>query len=159
MEESMKRASFAYAATAFVLAVSSPSYGQQAKTHLGGKASGLVTLFANVPIGTTQDLELQAPDGTTGPFTLPANTVLVVTDLIAAINGLPTPGQTRGGLINQAGTGVTSPYFSFDSSQQPSQGIHLTGGARWNQVPRASNAGDSKTAVFLFVYGYLAKNK
>ena len=133
---------------------------QQAKTHLGGKASGLVTLFANVPPGTAAPLqEVDDTGNVTGNFVLPQGRVLIVTDLLASVNGIPIPGITRGGLINQAHTGASSPYFSFDATQQGGTTIHLTGGARWREVPEAINAADSSNAVFLNVYGYLAKDK
>jgi hypothetical protein len=45
------------------------------------------------------------------------------------------------------------------TTKQAAQTIHLTGGARWSQVPQAVNAGDSKNAVFLLAYGYVAKDK
>jgi hypothetical protein len=132
----------------------------QKKTHLGGKASGLVTLFANVTVGTTTSLQEVGPDGNVvGDFVIPQGRVLVVTDLVVSVNGTPAPGVTRGGLINQSHTGVTAPYFSFDATQQGGQTIHLTSGVRWREAPEAVNAGDSSNHVFLHAHGYLVKDK
>jgi hypothetical protein len=147
------------ALAALVLTASAPSHAQQSKSHLGGRTSDLMTLFANVVPGTTEELALVGPDGNLlGAFTLPAGLVLIVTDLIVSVNLVPEPGVTRGGLINRAGTGVSRPYFGFDTTQQASQTIHLTGGARWREVPVAINAPDSPNRVFMFVYGYLAED-
>ena len=132
---------------------------QPNQTHLNVAPSAMVMLWANVFPGTTQALDAVGSDGNiTGPFTIPPNTTLVLTDLVASVNLVPTPGITRGGLINQAGTGVVSPYFSFDATKQGSQTINLTGGVLWASTPRAVNAPDSANAVFLQAYGYLVKN-
>ena len=127
--------------------------------HLGMPASAMVTLFANVSPGATEPLLAVGPDGNvTGPFALPPNTTLVITDLVASVNLVPAPGITRGGLINQSNTGTVNPYFSFDATDQGSQTITLTSGAVWKVTPRAVNAVDSANAVFLQAYGYLLPN-
>jgi hypothetical protein len=138
---------------------SAPSSNQQDKSHLGGPASALVTFFVIAAPGTAQELQLVGPNGNLSDFTLPGDTVLIVTDLIVSVNLVPAPGVTRGGLLNRAGTGATNPYFAFDTTHQASQTIHLTGGARWSEMPRATNAPDSVNTVFMFIYGYLTKNQ
>ena len=132
----------------------------QKKTHLGDRASSLVSFWANVSVGSNQPLQLIGPDGSVkNDFTLPEDTVLVVTDLVVSPNITPRAGLTRGGLINDALNGASNPYFSFDATKQANQTIHLTSGTVWTQVPRVVNAQDSANAVFVQVYGYLVRNK
>lgn len=145
---------------ALLLVAASVSTGlaQQSKTHLGGKASSMVRLWASVSPGNSQPFYLANPDGTMTPgFTLPADTVLVITDVSVGVNIVPSPGVTRGGV--HAGTGPIDPYFSVDFTKQAGQAISLTGGAVYSVTPLAINAADSADAVFMSVYGYLAKNK
>lgn len=138
----------------------SPVNAQQDKTHLGGRPNDMVTLFAIAFPGTSVPLEQYGPDGSFGGnFVLPPKTVLVVTDVIASVDLRGSPGQTRGGLINQSQNGGVRPYFSFDTSQQGSQSIHLTSGVVWTQAPLVNNATDSSSGVFVQVYGYLVKNQ
>jgi hypothetical protein len=133
---------------------------QQDKTHLGGSPSDMISLWVNLPPDSQAPLELVGADGNLmGNFVLPANTVLVVTDMLVSVNLVGAPGQTRGGLLNQAQTGACRPYFSFDTSQQGSQTVHMTTGVVWNQAPLAVNADDSSSAVFISVYGYLIKTE
>jgi hypothetical protein len=132
----------------------------QSKTHLGAKPSSILTFWANVPVGTNQALQLVGRDGSlVDGFVLPPKTLLVVTDLVVSPNIAPISGLTRGGLINNALTGASNPYFSFDATKVPNQTIHLTSGAVWSEIPRVVNASDSVNAVFVQVYGYLVKDK
>lgn len=154
----MRLSSVTFAAAALLIS-SGSILAQQDKTHLGGRPSDMVTLFADVMPGTTSALEQFGSDGNSlGNFTLPPKTALVITDLVVAVNLVGNPGQTRGGLINQAGSGDSRPYFSFDTAQQTSQVLHFTTGVVWSQVPKAINAPDSSSRVFVNVYGYLVKN-
>jgi hypothetical protein len=135
------------------------TFSRQSRTHLGGRPSALVRLTANLNPGSNSPLDQIGPDGNSlGPLTLPQKTVLIVTDLLVSVNGTPVAGITRGGLINQSLAGSVDPYYSFDATNG-SQSIHLTSGVRWSEVPLAINADDSKSAVFIAVYGYLAADK
>ena len=60
--------SVATALTALVLTASTPSNAQQAKTHLGGTASDLVTFFAVVTPGKTEALQLVVQMETSVPL-------------------------------------------------------------------------------------------
>jgi hypothetical protein len=132
----------------------------QAKTHLGGKASGLVSLIGSAAPGEINPLRVQGADGSAGaPFELPPGTALVVTDLVATTNGAVAAGTTRGGLMNAALPQTTNPYFSFTSPAETHHSIPMTGGALWSVAPSVSNAGDSANAVFINVHGYLVKNR
>jgi len=131
----------------------------QAKTHAGGKASGMLTFANTLSVGEQAALARILPDGSTDTFALPEGTVLVVTDVIASLNGPAGAGTTRGGLVSPSGIGGVHPYYSFDASQQSQTVIALTSGSVWSVMPEAVNAGDSATAVFLEVHGYLAKDK
>jgi len=148
---------FGFAAAALLGAA---ELSKQNTTHVGGKPSSLVRLFAIVGVGEDKLLSEVGPDGQIiGPFALPNKSVLVVTDLIASVNGTPNAGVTYGGLVSQALSGSIGPRFSFDATQQGSQSIHLTSGVRWSQVPRAINSSNSEDSVFVNVYGYVAKDK
>src|SRR5262249_3389009 len=131
----------------------------QSKTHVGGRASNLLTFFGSVSPGEQDDLVRVMPDGTLHAFELPKGSVLVVTDLIVSVNGSPSAGVTRGGLINPSGFGNVYPSCSFDATQQPQVAIQLTGGAVWSVVPEVINADNSADPVFVEVHGYLAKDK
>lgn len=146
------------AALTLVAASASPSFSQQSKTHLGGKASSMVHLWANLaPDGIPQPFALVSPEGTSmGTFAVPEGTVLIVTDLTVGVNGPPAPGVTRGGVLVGAYSG---PYFSVDFSKQAGQSIHLTGGAVYSLTPMGINSWDSANYVFMDVYGYLAKDQ
>lgn len=135
--------------------------GQQNESlisRLLGNPVTLVGLFANVaPCSNTELREKGANGDLLGAFVVPQDRVLVITDLLVAVNLVPAPGITRGGLVNQAITGASNPYFSVDFTKQGSQTIHLTTGVPWTEAPRAVNACDSANSVFLHAYGYLAK--
>src|SRR5262245_55727501 len=94
-------------ALAALLLSASSAFGVsvQSKTHLGGKASNLLAFTANVQPGALGTLSRVMPDGTTEPFEIPEGSVLVVTDVIAAVNGPPAAGLIRGGLLSPSGTG------------------------------------------------------
>ena len=159
LEEEIKHGRTLYTLAALIILIASPM-AKHHKTHLGVSPSDMISLWANLTPGSQAPLQLVGADGNlTGDFVLPPNTVLIVTDLLVSVNLVGAPGQTRGGLINQADTGASRPYFSFDTSQQGSQTIHMTAGVVWNQAPLAINADDSSSAVFISVYGYLVKTQ
>jgi hypothetical protein len=156
----MRRNTLLVAALAAVLmgAATLPKLSVQAKTDVGGKASGLVAFFGFGDPGDLNPLIFVPPDGSSSSFTLPTGSVLVVTDLVVSTNGPPAAGLTRGGLI-AGGIGNTMPYFSFDATKQANQEIHLSSGRVWSVVPDLSVAADSANSVFVEVHGYLAKDK
>ena len=75
------------------------------------------------------------------------------------MNETPSAGVTRGGLVNPTAGGTSAPTFSFDTTQQAMQTVHLTSGVVWTVTPGVINAVDSKNGVFVNVYGYLVKNR
>jgi hypothetical protein len=157
----MRRATLVLAALAAVLAAA-PAGAQsvQGKTHLGGKASALVSLGGTAAPGQVSDLILQTSDGSaTVQFELPPGTALVVTDVVATTNGAVAAGTTRGGLVNGAMPDTINPYFSFTSPAETHHSIHLTGGALWTVVPSVANVAGSANSVFVSVHGYLVKDK
>jgi hypothetical protein len=156
----MRRNLFVAAALAAVLigAVTLPKLSVQAKTNGGGKVSGLITLFGTCNPDQINPLQLVQSNGTLGELTLPAGSVLVVTDLLITTKDAPSAGLTRGGLT-ASGVTTNSPYFSFDATKQPHEEIHLVSGAVWALVPELSNAPDSANSIYAEVHGYLAKDK
>lgn len=157
----MRRATLVLAALAAAVAAA-PASAQsvQSKTHLGGKASGLVSLYGAAAPGEVNALGINGSDGTVaGAFELPPGTAFVVTDLIATTNGPVAAGTTRGGLTNAATPQTSNPSFSFTSPAETHHSLHLTGGALWTVTPSVRNSGDSANAIFVTVYGYLVKNK
>jgi hypothetical protein len=145
------------ASSASLPAAAQPAQG---KTHVGSKPGGLVSLFANVTPGQTVPLQVANPDGTPGAeFTLPPGTALVVTDLVANLNagGVPS-GLTRGGLTSGGGA-ASRPSFAFYPATEGGDRQHLTTGVLWTTTPQVINAADSGDAVFVYVYGYLVKDK
>src|SRR5262245_9333316 len=87
--ETQRRGSRLAAAVTIVLALAPGANGQtiQGKTHLRGKASGLVSLFATAFPNATASFDVIAHDGTHTAFALPPKSVLVVTDVVVrAIN-------------------------------------------------------------------------
>jgi hypothetical protein len=137
-----------------------PAQKVPSKTHLCGRASGLVHLFGTASPGQTKELALIGSDGTSrGLLVLPEKTAFVVTDLTVSVNGTPSAGITRGGIVNTGSGGASGPTFSFDATQQGMQTVHLTSGVVWTVRPGVVNAVDSKNGVFVNVYGYLVKNR
>jgi hypothetical protein len=146
-------------AAVLIAAGTLPKLTLQPKTHIGGKTSSLVSLFAAAGPGETAALDRMMPDGSLGTFALPAGSVLVVTDMLVTTNGSPSAGLTRGGLDTGVLGGVSNPYYSFDATKQAHVEIHLTGGATWTTMPSLLTAADSSNSVFVQVYGYLATDK
>lgn len=132
----------------------------QAKTHLGGKPSSLVSLIGSAAPGEVNPLFVQNGDGSAGgAYELPSGTALVVTDLVTTTNGAIAAGTTRGGLVNGTTPQTSNPYFSFTSPAETHHSIHMTSGALWTVTPSLSNAPGSANSVFVNVHGYLVKNK
>jgi hypothetical protein len=146
-------------AAALVAALSLPAAAQtlQGKTHLLGKASGMVTLFGTAFPGSTASLDAIAADGTHAPFVMPANSRFVITDVeIRAINPAST-GRLRGSIQVPGGT-VGVLVWDFQTTQQLSQHIGLTSGVVVSAPPQlAAEAGTVTGLVYL--HGYLAADK
>ena len=147
------------AALALAFASDAGAQSAQAKTNVGGKPSGLVALGGNAAPGQNNPLFVQSPDGTAGPeFELPPGTALVVTDLVASLNGAGSAGLTRGGLTTPTPQTIF-PYFSFYGATQGGDSEHFTTGVLWTTTPTVLNFADSADAVFVHVTGYLVKSK
>ncbi len=154
-----RRSFLVTASLAALFLLGAAQFTKQKKTHLGGLPSGLVRLTAIANQGVETPLSWIDSEGTViGSLMLPPHSVLIVTDMIVSVNGDPQAGVTRGGLVHAGSIGSEDPYYSFDTTKQASQGIHLTSGVVWSHTPVVLNSGDSKNSVFVNVYGYIAKD-
>ena len=148
------------AAFTIVLALAPAANAQaaaQMKTHLGGKASGMVSLFASVLPNTTASFDVIAHDGTHTAFALPTKTVLVVTDVVVRAINPASSGRLRGSIRIPGGT-VGSLVFDFDTSQQLEQHLPLVAGTVMGAAPEV-NAESGTVTALVFLYGYLAADK
>jgi len=149
-------------AVALVAMLSASAHAQakltkQGKTHVGGKASGIVTLFASAIPGATASFDVVSHDGTHGPFAVPPKMVLVVTDVVVRTLNSASNGRVRGSVRVPGGT-VSSIVFDFDTSQQKEQHLPLVSGTVMGAAPVVSADLDSQT-LLIFMYGYLAADK
>ena len=124
---------------------------------LGGKASGLVSLFATVLPNGTASFDAIAHNGTHAAFTLPENTVLVVTDIVVRAVNPASAGRLRG-TIRVPGGPVGSILFDFNTAQQLEQHLPLVAGTVMGAAPEV-NAEAGTVSALVFLYGYLAKDK
>lgn len=147
------------ACAVLLAATTLPGPSAQPKTHLGGKASGLLTLIGSAAAGDTAVLSRVLPDGNVEEFTLPDGMVLVVTDLVATVNGGAASGQMVGGLKPPSLAGPWSPYYVFDVAVETQRQFHFTAGRVFTEVPVLDHGGGSPAGVYVEVLGYLAKAK
>jgi hypothetical protein len=126
-------------AGALVLACASGAMaGVQGKTHLGGKASGMISLFTSAfPGGAPASFDVIAKDGTHTPFTMPPKTVLVVTDVLVRTINSASSGRLRGS-IRVPGGQVSSLIFDFDTGQQLTQHLPLVAGTVMGAPPQVT---------------------
>jgi hypothetical protein len=129
----------------------------QAKTHVGGAASSLVTLAATGFPGSDIAFDILTPEGTHSDFVLPEGTVLVVTDVVVRPVNPASSGRVRGAIQAPGGT-ISSIVYDFDTTQAKAQHLDLTGGAVFSTAPEVAAESGSVTPL-VFLYGYLAKDK
>jgi hypothetical protein len=149
----------ALVAVALVFAgASGAAAGVQGKTHLGGKASGMISLFASAfPGADPASFDVIAKDGTHAAFAMPPKTVLVVTDALVRTINSASSGRVRGSISVPGGT-VGSMVFDFDTSQQKTQHLPLVAGTVMGAPPQVTAEAGTVTAL-VFLYGYLAADK
>jgi len=147
------------AAVTIILALAPGTNAQtaQRKTHLGGKASGLISLFATAFPGSSASFDVIAHDGTHTAFALPPNSVLVVTDVVVRAINPASSGRLRGSIRIPGGT-VGSIAFDFDTSQQLEQHLPLVAGTVMGAAPEV-NAETGTVTALVYLYGYLAVDK
>lgn len=145
------------AAVVLALAPRADAQTKQGKTHLGGKASGIITLFTSVIAGGSSSFDVIAHDGTHSAFALPEKTVLVVTDVVVRPINPASTWRLLGG-IQVPGGSVSSIPFDFDTSQQNEQHLALVSGTVMGAAPTATAEASTVTAL-IFMYGYLAADK
>jgi hypothetical protein len=131
--------------------------GVQGKTHLGGKASGMISLFTSVIQNGTSSFEVIAKDGTHTPFTMPPKTVLIVTDVLVRTINSASSGRLRGS-IRVPGGQVSSLIYDLDTSQQLTQHLPLVAGTVMGAPPQVTADPGTVTAL-IYLYGYLAADK
>lgn len=136
-----------------------PGASAQPKTHLGGKASGLVTLVGTAAPGESSELSQVLPDGNMEAFLLPDGMVLVVTDLVATVNGGAASGLMTGGLKPPTLLGPWAPYYAFEVANEAQRQFHLAAGKVFTAAPVVDHGAGSPAAVYVEVHGYLAKAK
>lgn len=129
----------------------------QAKTHIGGKPSTLVSLSANLAPGDFETVTVVTPAGDTGvPFALASGSVLVVTDLY--VEG----SSTLGPYFVSACTSICADAVirvALDTNQERSRSVTLTSGVVFREPPMVSCAPASVGDCTVRLYGYLAKDK
>jgi hypothetical protein len=133
----------------------SQSYAQ-GRTHLGVPPSDFVILQTFLDPEESKQMSRVLLDGTIEPFTLPAQTLLVITDLSVKINGLPVPGIVFAGICFP-GCETHLPSASFHTDMQTIQHVNLTGGVLLNYEPVAIASSSSPQQVTVTAYGYLVK--
>ena len=129
----------------------------QGKTHVGGKPSGLVSLFAAVSAGGVATATVVTPEGGSEAFELPAGTVLVVTDLYGE-----GPGAAGIRFLGICTDGVCSDAvlrLSFDTNQELGRSLTLTSGVVFRAPPQVACFPSSDGSCTVRIYGYLAKDR
>jgi len=145
--------------TLLIATLATPAVAQspQRHTHLGGKASALVTLRTDVAPSASGLFEQVAGDGTLqGPFVLPPGMVLIVTDLDVAMKSPTGTGQVRGFLSN-IGPGNIRMVYDFDFPTEARQHVGLTSGTVFSTEPMVLADPATPGTVIVQLFGYLAK--
>ena len=129
----------------------------QAKTHIGGKASSLVSLSANLLPSEMAAATVVTPEGNTGtPFVLPNGSVLVVTDVY--LEGASTLGTYFASVCTSTCLDAVI-RVALDTNQERSRSVSFTSGVVFRAPPVVSCAGASPGDCTVRLYGYLAKDK
>src|SRR5262245_13155517 len=146
-------------AVTMVLALAPGANAQtfQNKTHLGGKASSLVSLFTTAFPNSTSPFDVIAHNGIHTTFALPPKSVLVVTDVVVRAVNPASSGRLRGSIRIPGGT-VGSIVYDFDTGQQLEQHLPLVAGTVMGAPPEV-NAETGTVTALVFLYGYLAADK
>ena len=134
------------------------------KTHLGAAAGDLVQLVtelsptepgATVPLGIAL-----LPEGGGQPFTIPAGSVLVVTDVITTLPRGSTPaGRYVGALCDTPCTNTRVPIQMDTAVDGFQKTTVLTGGVIFKTIPQLTTLPSNQEDMGITVYGYLAWDK
>jgi hypothetical protein len=160
-----ERAAGVWIALSILLAVGgspSPTGAQpvQGKSHVGGKPSGLVALHAAMSSGQNElAVRTAAEVNSEEPFVIPAGTALVVTDVYATGVGGPAGPRYVAACVGAVCDTQAPIQLFFDTSQQISHSLSLTGGVVFRAPPLVSCFAGSVGPCQVWLYGYLAKDK
>jgi hypothetical protein len=134
-----------------------PAQAKPAKTtHLGGKASAMITLGASVAAQSEATFFEIGADGTVSPFSLPANTALVITDIQCGTS----PGNVGILLLAITAADATKYLCRYDTGAFGIQReTTLTSGIVFSVEPSVSNNSTNGLNGLLTVHGYLVRNK
>jgi hypothetical protein len=135
-----------------------------ARTHLGvapGDVVSLVPETSPIPPDTIVPLAFKLlPEGGAEAFTIPAGTVLVVTDVIATLpRGTTPPGRYVGGLCDTPCINERVPIQMDTAVDGFQKTISITGAVIFKTTPQLITLAGNQEDMGILVYGYLAKDK
>jgi hypothetical protein len=126
------------------------------RTHLGGKVTSMITLSASVDAQTESTFFEIGADGTVSPFSLPADTALVITDVQCGTS----LGNVGILLLAIEAAGITKYLCRYDTGMFGIQReTTLTSGVVFSVEPSIYNNSGNGLNGLLTVHGYLVRNK
>jgi hypothetical protein len=133
-----------------------------AKTHLGIAAADLLTLVTETsPTGPGVVAPLAfalRANGTAARFTIPARTVLVVTDVTVTVpRGNAPPGRYVAGICNTPCALSRIPIQIDTATDGFQKTIAFTGGVVFANLPQFETLSNNPSDMSVWLYGYLTK--
>jgi hypothetical protein len=131
-------------------------------THLGvpvGDLVNLITETSPTPPGSVVPLSfVLRSDGSGEPFTLPAQTVFVLTDVIVTMpRGGAAPGRYVAGICNTPCVNSRVPIQVHTDVDGFQKTISLTGGVPFSNLPQFETLQSNPSDMAVQLYGYLVK--
>jgi hypothetical protein len=153
------------AALAFLLLAVVPALAQPpARTHVGANASDLVTLVTETSpteAGVIAPLSFSLrADGSATPFSIPADAVLVVTDVTVTMpRNNAAAGRYVAAICNTPCIHSRVPIEVVTAADGFQKTIAFTGGVVFANQPQFETLAGNPSEMSVRVYGYLARRR